>query len=75
MSLTLDVLPIMKTFPPAFAPLAVVRLQALRYQVLQEGAEEDSSVQGLEVVVAGLMVIRWRRLLVWVKHDEINDEH
>ena len=75
MSLTLDVLPIMKTFPPAFAPFAVVRLQALRYQVLQVGVEEDSSVQGLEEVAAGLMVIRWRRLSVWVKHDEINDEH
>jgi len=75
MSLTLDVLPIMKTFLPAFAPLAVVRLQALRYRVLQEGEGEDSSVQGLEVVGAALMGIRWRRLLVWVMHDEIDDEH
>lgn len=43
------------------------------YQVLQEGAEEDSSVQGL-VGAAALMVIRWQRL-VWAIHGEMNDEH
>jgi len=41
MSLTSDVLPITKTFPPAFAPLVVVRLPTLRFRVIQEGAEED----------------------------------